>query len=360
MAREIAVQITDLTKRFGTTLALDGVTFDIPAHTLFGLLGPNAAGKTTLFSLVAGFLKPTRGTVEVLDINVEDISDLRGRLSILPQDAAFQANVPILEQMIFFCQLSGYTRHEAREEALRALQIVGLADSARKNARVLSHGMSKRLGIAQAFLGHPEVILLDEPTAGLDPANAKAIRDLVRQLKATATLIISSHNLAEIQEMCSHVAILDHGRLVECNEVAAITRADQQIRMTFARALTPAESRKILEVPGVTDLTVDAENEYTLHLDLPRVGRKQDEVIADVVQKLLPGGLVPRSISEGASLESRFLEVTGGREVSCPHCAARLLGDVLPQRCPQCGEPLVEASPDYRIKPAGGRGLDKE
>lgn len=365
MAHDIAVRITDLTKRFGTTLALDGVTFDIPAHTLFGLLGPNAAGKTTLFSLVAGFLKPTRGEVEVLGINVEDISDLRGRLSILPQDAAFQANVPILEQMIFFCRLSGYDRHEAREEAFRALQIVGLGDSARKNARVLSHGMSKRLGIAQAFLGKPEVILLDEPTAGLDPANAKGIRELIRELQTTATLIISSHNLAEIQEMCSHVAILDHGRLVECNEVAAITRADKQIRMSFVRALTPAESAKVLEVAGVTEVTKDTETDYTFHLDLPRARRTQDEVIAEVVQKLLPSGLVPRSISEGASLESRFLEVTRdkAREILCPSCGTRLAGDILPERCPECREPLVltasedfPASQDYRIKRSGGPG----
>src|SRR5690242_5890012 len=100
MAREVAVSITDMTKRFGRTIALDGVTFDIPAHTVFGLLGPNGAGKTTLFSIAAGFLKPTRGTMEVLGINLERVSELLGRLSILPQDAQFQANVPILEQMI--------------------------------------------------------------------------------------------------------------------------------------------------------------------------------------------------------------------------------------------------------------------
>jgi ABC-type multidrug transport system ATPase subunit len=102
-------------------LALDGVTFDIPAHTLFGLLGPNAAGKTTLFSLVAGFLKPTRGTVEVLGINVEDVSGLRGRLSILPQDAAFEANVPILEQMIFFSMTFARALSAAECDAMRGV-----------------------------------------------------------------------------------------------------------------------------------------------------------------------------------------------------------------------------------------------
>jgi ABC-type multidrug transport system ATPase subunit len=349
MAQDVAVRVEDLTKAFGRTVALKGVTFDIPAQTVFGLLGPNAAGKTTLFSIAAGFLKPTRGSVEVLGINVERISELRGRLSILPQDAMFQANVPILEQLVFFCQLSGYSRQAAREEALRSLQIVGLGEAARKNARVLSHGMSKRLGIAQAFLGHPEVILLDEPTSGLDPANAKSIRDLIQSLKTTATLVVSSHNLREIQEMCSHVAILDHGRLVECNEVAAITQADKQLRMSFARALTPAEGRLVMSVAGVTGLTMDREGEYTVHIDLAKAGRTQDELIAEVVQKLLPGGLVPRSISEGATLESRFLEVTGqgdAREALCPSCGAHLDPNRLPERCPECREPLNRSARD--------------
>ncbi len=306
-----AIRIHDLAKHFGQTKALDGVTFDIPTNSVFGLLGPNGAGKTTLFAVAAGFLKPTRGSVEVLGIDIEGISELRGRLSILPQDALFQANVPILEQLIFFCQLSGYPRADAETEAHRALQLVGLADVERKSARVLSHGMGKRLGIAQAFLGNPEVILLDEPTSGLDPVSAKSIRDLIRQLRTTATLVISSHNLREVQEMCSHVAILDHGHLVECDTMAALTGSSKKLRMTFARPLTPAEFDTVRKVRGVTGLTLDTEGEYTLGLDLEAARRTQDDLVAEVVQKLLTTGVVPRSISEGSSLESRFLEVTG-------------------------------------------------
>jgi ABC-2 type transport system ATP-binding protein len=311
MASDAAIAHRDLSKSYGTTLAVDSVTFEVPRNTIFGLLGPNGAGKTTLFSLVAGFLKPTKGRVEVLGIDVERISDLRGRLSILPQDALFQANVPVLEQLVFFCQLSGFGRHEAEKEAFRALEIVGLADQAKRNARVLSHGMSKRLGIAQAFLGKPEVIMLDEPTAGLDPVNAKAIRDLIQQLQSSGTVVISSHNLREIQELCGHVAILDKGKLVECNAVSAITQAGAKFRMTFARPLADAEVAAIREVPEVSDVSADTEGEYTVHLELR--DRAQDQVIADVVQRLVAKGIVPRSVTEGVSLESRFLEVTGGK-----------------------------------------------
>jgi ABC-type multidrug transport system ATPase subunit len=266
-----------------------------------------------------------------------------------------------MEQLIFFCRLLGYPRAEAREEAFRALEIVGLAAAARRNARVLSHGMTKRLGIAQAFLGHPVVTLLDEPTSGLDPANAKEVRDLIKHLHATAaTVIISSHNLREIQEMCSHVAILDEGRLVECNEVSAITQVDKQVRMTFARALTQAEGQKIRSVAGVTGVVMNHEGEYTIHLDLDRAGRTQEEVIAEIVQKLVASGLVPRSVTEGASLESRFLEVTGGaapRKALCPACGADLAGAERTGRCPECGQRFNRADvgpPDYRIQRGDG------
>jgi ABC-2 type transport system ATP-binding protein len=314
-----AVHVENLTKAFGRTVALKRVSFDIPNHSIFGLVGPNGAGKTTLFSLAAGFLKPDEGRIEVLGIDVENISELRGRLSILPQDALFQANVPILEQLIFFGQLIGLSRDKAKEEALQALSIVGLGEVARKNPRVLSHGMAKRLGIAQAFLGVPEVILLDEPTSGLDPANAKAIRELINDLRRTATIVISSHNLREIQEICSHVAIIDRGKLIECGEVASLTLASKQVRMSFARPLREEEIQAVRGVSGVVNFTRDGETDYTIHMDLSRAGRKQDEVMGEIVQKLLATGLVPRSINEGASLEARFLEMTGdGNEGEYP------------------------------------------
>ena len=313
---ESSVSIHGVSKVFGKHKALENVTFEIPKNTAFGLLGPNGAGKTTLFSLCAGFLKPTAGNIKVLGIDVEQVSELRGRLSILPQDALFQANVPVLEQLVFFCELMGYSPADALAEAMRALEAVGLVEQATRNARVLSHGMNKRMGIAQAFLGHPEVIFLDEPTAGLDPVNAKGIRDIIKKLKTSATLIISSHDLGEIQEMCSHVAILDKGNLVECSSVAHIVGAAKKVRMSFARKLTGAEVAAIQSVAGVTEVgqhgSLD-ENHYVVNLDLDRAQRKQEEVVGEIVQKLVMTGAIPRSITDGDSLENRFLEVTGGK-----------------------------------------------
>jgi ABC-type multidrug transport system ATPase subunit len=310
---EPAIRVKGIVKDFKPTKALDDVTFDIPRGGVFGLLGPNGAGKTTLFSLVAGFLKPTGGKIECLGIDVENVSELRGRLSILPQDAAFAANVPVIEQIIFFSMLSGRSRPEAVKEAEQALTIVGLADAGRKAARQLSHGMYKRMGIAQAFLGTPEVILLDEPTAGLDPASAAGIRDLINHLRSRATIIVSSHNLAEIQKMCDMVAILDRGKLVAYSSVKDLTQADTVQRMTFARPLTPQEIDTIKATPGVRGVDQDGPTSYRVHVDAAGGGRPLEQLTGEIVGKLVATGAIPRSIEDGVALETKFLEVTQGQ-----------------------------------------------
>jgi ABC-2 type transport system ATP-binding protein len=303
-----AIRVIGISKRFGAQRALDGVTFDVPAQSAFGLLGPNGAGKTTLFSIVASFLKPDAGRIEVLGRDPARISELAGRLTILPQDAEFQRNTPIVEQLTFFRMLDGRDRAAAERDARECLTLVGLDDYAKRSARTLSHGMQKRLGIAQAFLGNPDVILLDEPTAGLDPANARQIRDLVTDLRKRATVVVSSHNLAEIQELCDHVAILDRGRLVTSGAVADLTAASRELDLRLSRPLEDAEIARLTAAAPVA--AIDARNapEYQLKLG---ADHDWDAAVALVLKALLDIGVVPRRLHEGRSLERHFLEVTG-------------------------------------------------
>ena len=316
------VSIKGISKRFGRIQALNDVSFEVPSHSIFGLLGPNGAGKTTLFSVVADFLKADAGTIEVLGIDTRGISRLQGRLSILPQDAQFQRNVPILDQLVFFRLLAGRTKKQAREEVVHSLDLVGLKSFAKRRVGSLSHGMVKRLGIAQAFLGHPEVILLDEPTAGLDPASARQIRDLVKQLQERATIVVSSHNLGEIQELCDHVAILDHGKLVLAGSVDEITRADREYNLSLSRPLQNSELEQLNSIEGVRSIRVlshaDANHnkrpvEYLVTLDLSSDHVDQDAVIVPILRGVLDMGIAPRKLTEGRSLETQFLEVTGGQ-----------------------------------------------
>ena len=326
---EFALKIEGLSKSFGSTRALDDVTIEVPRESVYGLLGPNGAGKTTLFSVVANFLQADAGSVEVLGIDVRESSRLTGRLGILPQDALFQRNVPIQEQFTFFCRLAGRTPEEAREDVARALTRVGLGDYVGKSIHQLSHGMLKRLGIAQAFLGEPEVIILDEPTAGLDPQNARQIRDLIRELRSRgSTILVSSHNLAEIQELCDRVAILDRGRLVAEGAVGEITSSDQRIEFKLNRELQQHEGDAITEILGVDRIEVLDRTRYSISLNLlARAGLEagepvgsgvledaSDAILSEVYASLLANRITPREVREGNTLEAHFFKVTGQGE----------------------------------------------
>jgi ABC-2 type transport system ATP-binding protein len=307
-----ALAIEGLAKSFGSSRALDGVSFSVPRGSIFGLLGPNGAGKTTLFSLVAGFLAADEGTISVLGSDVSHISQMKGRITILPQDAAFQRNVPILEQLMFFRLLDGMDKKTAEREVDEALSKVGLVEYRNRGVHSLSHGMQKRMGIAQAFLGEPEVILLDEPTSGLDPQNARQIRDIIRslQLERRVTTVISSHNLAEIQELCDHVAILDKGRLVVSGSVEDVTRSGRMIEISTRHPLMPTQRDAFGRLPGIRRIVDRGERRYRFELDL---GPEQsfDDLHVATLRAVLDAGVVVTAMAEGDSLEETFLRLTG-------------------------------------------------
>ena len=312
---EHALNIDGISKRFGDVQALDDVSFTVPRRSIFGLLGPNGAGKTTLFSLAANFLHPDSGRVEVLDIDVRQISRLQGRLSILPQDALFQRNVPLIDQLTFFLLLIGRSREEAEAEVKKTMELVGLGEYTAHRVHTLSHGMIKRLGIAQAFLGEPDVILLDEPTSGLDPQSARQIRGLIRELnKSHATVVISSHNLAEVQELCDQVAILDRGKLVAAGSVDEMTRASRELDLVLSRALAEEEKATLQAIDGVVSLEARGETRYTVRMNLEPTNGDAYPVVAPLLRAVLDLGITPRLVREGRSLEEFFLRVTGRGE----------------------------------------------
>ncbi len=301
-----AVKTQGLTRRFGRLTAVDRVDYQVPRGSVAALIGPNGAGKTTLISMLAGYLRPQEGQGELLGFPLGH-PELRGRFTVLPQDARLPPQRRCLELLAFWGELGGLGPAEALTAAREVLHAVGLGDRAEERAGNLSHGMAKRLGLAQAFLGQPELILLDEPTAGLDPRNAFEIRRLVGQLRGRATIIVSSHNLAELQSLCDHATILSKGRIVAQGPVEELTQADQEIRIEWAgkepdlaalRGLRPVAEAEIVE--DATALLVRfSSSEVTL-----------DDGTAAVLRALLDGGTFVRGLSRGRSLEQRFLELT--------------------------------------------------
>ncbi len=308
-----ALSVNNLSKSFGDFLALDQVSFQVEKGSLFGLLGPNGAGKTTLFSIAAGFLQATGGQVKVLDVDIRNITALRGRYSILPQDAEFQTGIQVIDQLVMFGRLMGMTRSEAEKSSLVELERVGLRDIARLNAQRLSHGMAKRVALAQAFLGNPEVIILDEPTAGLDPDNARRIRDLVRSMKGDRTVLLSSHNLQEIQDLCDSVVILDKGKVKFDADMREVTRSDNLSRIAAFNPISSPVAAALKELSFVSGVDLDEDaRTVNVHFTFSEGGNKEG-AMKRVLELLLSEGVVPRQIVEGASLEQRFLELTGGQ-----------------------------------------------
>ena len=301
------LRVEEVTRSFGSTKALDRVSLDVPSKSIFGLVGPNGAGKTTLFSIIAGFLKPDGGKFDILEGLLPESPDLLGRVSILPQDALFDRNLSILDQLVFYRRLQGGSRRAARDEVADALTRVGLGSYLERGVSVLSHGMAKRLGIAQAFLGSPELIFLDEPTAGLDPRNAKRIREVIDDLSQHSTVVVSSHNLFELEDLCDHVGILDRGQVKAVGTLEAIMSDRRRIELEFATALTEEDLDAYRSISTVAAAELIAGRRYHLNLS---DSADPAEAIAEVLELTLKRSLTPKSFREGSSLEEIFLELT--------------------------------------------------
>jgi ABC-type multidrug transport system ATPase subunit len=305
-----AVNIMDISRSFGPVRALDHVSFDVPKNSIFGVLGPNGAGKTTLFSVMSGFLKPETGKVSIL--GETDASKLKGRLSILPQDARFQPNIPIIDQLVFYLRLLGRGKEQAGAEVRRMLSTVDLDTEHYMAAASLSHGMYKRLALAQAFLGDPEVVILDEPTSGLDWKSTENVRQIIKSLKARSTVLVSSHDMDEMRVLCDHVAVLDRGKLVASGAVETVTGASVSVTCALSRELTEEECEGFRQVGGVQKARAAGPCEYTFVFE-PGLSRDRiDHAVMDLLSRLIGMGAALRSFQEDNRLADLYMRLTAG------------------------------------------------
>jgi ABC-2 type transport system ATP-binding protein len=222
--RTAAIEVLGLSKGFGEVLAVDDLTFTVGHGEVCGLLGPNGAGKTTTLRVLVGLLRPGAGTARLLGTTMTASNPVLARVGTMIEHAQF---VPFLSGMrnlqIHWREAGGAW---ADADVDTALTIAGLGDAINRKVKTYSQGMRQRLGIARALLGRPEVLILDEPTNGLDPGEIREVRDLLGRLAAKGvTILLSSHLLAEVEQVCSHVVVMDRGRLVAAGTIAELTAA---------------------------------------------------------------------------------------------------------------------------------------
>jgi ABC-type multidrug transport system ATPase subunit len=316
---QVAIDLQSLVKTFGGLRAVDGVTLSVAKGAVYGLIGPNGAGKTTTFSILAGYLRPSAGSARVLGADPQDVGELQGRVGVLPQDALLPAAETVGEFLVHLGRLQGLSSESVTKNAREMLDSVGGADWWKLRCGKLSHGMAKRVGLAQALLGTPEVVLLDEPTAGLDPKVAYQVRQFVKGLVGKCTVVVSSHNLQELEEVCTDAAILDHGKLVSAGTMADLTATAEEVR--FVLAPSPATMRPpagttdmlmelaVRAVPAVKSAAFD-HAQMTLVVLFDRTKADAEGVIGAVLRVLLDGGARISGVGKGRKLEQRVMELT--------------------------------------------------
>ena len=299
-----AIETTDLVKRYGSRRALDGLTLAVPRFAVLGLIGPNGAGKTTWMMSVAGFLRPTSGTISLLGDGPFDPSIHCGRITILPQDSELPLESRPLELLTHYGLLQGLTKQESARTAAAMLEEVHLGDRIDSPIRSLSHGMRKRVMIAQCFIGYPEVVLLDEPLSGLDPRELAHMRSFLTRRRGRQTLVISSHNLHDIEVMCDHVAFIENGRTVRISSLEDII--GKANTLVYQLTMEPADFQAVTAAVPDATLTFDTSTSSLICRYNPRQTTPEE-----INRRLLPA-LIPQcgvtTVTRGASLEAEYLK----------------------------------------------------
>ncbi len=299
-----AVKTVELTKRFGHTVALAGLSMTVPRGEVFGFLGPNGAGKTTAVKLLLGLLKPSSGEGWLLGRPVGDLRT-RSRIGYLPELFRYQGWLSAAEVLALHCELAPLPRSSWKDEINATLETVGLSDRANDRVGTFSKGMQQRLGLGAALLGEPELVFLDEPTSALDPVGRHDVREIIRGLASRGTAVfLNSHLLSEVEQVCDRVAVVDHGRVIASGTMDELL-GGTAVRVR-ATGLTPADKNRLSGYGRIDD---EGEQMTFANLDPDRV----PELVASIVSM---GGRVYEVAPRHQTLEDRFLQLLEDEERS--------------------------------------------
>ncbi len=295
---EAVIRTHGLTKRYKDVVAVSELNLEVQRGDVFGFLGPNGSGKTTTIGLMLGLLMPNGGNVEILGRDVREDKDVLSRVGAMAETAAFYPYLSGYDNLRVLALMSNVSPSRIWE----VLELVGLKDRAKSRFRTYSLGMRQRLGIAAALLADPEVLLLDEPTIGLDPAGMKEVRDLVAELgRHGKTIFFCSHLLYEVEQICSKVAIIRKGKVLAEGKISELLHPTKYVE------IVADDTSKTLEVLKSVDWIVNLQaGEKSI------IAQLRDRDASEVVRLLTGHGIYPSAvIPKSSSLEDFFLEVTG-------------------------------------------------
>ncbi len=306
------IQVQNLTKRYGPRTAIDNLNFEVSRGEIVGFLGPNGAGKSTTMKILTGFMPASEGTASVAGFDVFDSPiEVKRRLGFLPETPPVYTEMSVEDYLEFAARLHGVEKNRIGPAVGMAIEKTVLGDVRRRLIGNLSKGYRQRVGIAQALVHNPEVLILDEPTVGLDPKQIIEIRKLIKELAGEHTIILSTHILPEVTATCDRVIVINKGRIAAQDSLDRLTTRIQQGRIYSLAVRHPSSEgiaaiRAIPGIKSVSDGIAGEERKLTVEI-LPEAGEIRDRITETVVSHRM--GLL-EFVAEKLSLEEIFLQLT--------------------------------------------------
>lgn len=305
------IEVRALTKKYGENLAIDNLTFNVNKGEVVGFLGPNGAGKSTTMKIITGFMAPTSGEAKVCGFDVfENPLEVKRRIGYLPETPPVYGDMRVREYLDYVAELKGVAKDQRRKGVDRALEKTNLGAVEKRLIQNLSKGFRQRVGIAQALVSNPEVLILDEPTVGLDPKQVSEIRDLIKELRGDHTVILSTHILPEVQASCERIVIINRGRIVAQDSLENLSMLQTSGRRIHLKLRKPQDQApgfiggvkgvrfvKAGSTPGDWDIEADAD----------------EQIIEDLARAAMDQGYGLLEIgSVKVDLEDIFMKLTYG------------------------------------------------
>lgn len=306
------IEVKNLVKKYGNHLAVDHLNFKIESGRIYGFLGPNGAGKSTTMNIMTGYLGATEGEVFINGHNIlKEPEEAKKHIGYLPEQPPLYMDMTVREYLEFAAELKGIKKAKREDEIMEVEKLVKIKDVEHRLIKNLSKGYRQRVGLAQAVLGFPEIIILDEPSVGLDPKQIIEIRELIRKLAKKHTVILSSHILAEVREVCDHILIISKGKLVASDTPENLERLLGEHNVVEIEAeASPSDIRLVLKnVPGIEKIDIKENGEETSTAFIHE--KKGEDVRLSVFRAFASAGIPLLTLkASGTTLEDVFMELT--------------------------------------------------
>ena len=310
------ITVENLTKRYATKMAIESVSFQVEKGEILGFLGPNGAGKTTTMRIVTGFMPASDGTVRVDGFDVfENPLDVRRRIGYLPENPPLYLEMSVAGYLRFVAKIKGVRKEKIDLEIKRVMERVSISDVAERIIAKLSKGYKQRVGLAQALIGDPPVLILDEPTIGLDPKQIHEVRELIKDLAGNHTVVLSTHILPEVEQTCNRVVIIDRGKIVAVDTPQNLRFQLQGAERVFMEIQGPASeiASKLKAMPGVIDVHTVGSNDGRHRFQIE--GELKKDIRSDLARAVVQNGWGLYELqSVTMSLEDIFLKLTTAEE----------------------------------------------